>query len=166
MATVYRNDRARGKGSAGGEPRDGLAAEPAEALSEPLRAGAALFDAGALYEAHEAWEDTWRREPHGPRRDLLQALIQTAVALLHRDRDNPVGAERVGRRALEGLARASHERAETCDPDGDASALDGVDVAALRDALARALAEPPGAPLPRLPRPSAPPGSRPRHTDR
>jgi hypothetical protein len=38
--------------------------------------GAALFEAGAYWEAHEAWEGPWRRE----RRAWQQGLIQVAAA--------------------------------------------------------------------------------------
>ena len=38
--------------------------------------GRALFDAGAYWEAHEAWEGPWRKE----RRSWQQGLIQVAAA--------------------------------------------------------------------------------------
>jgi uncharacterized protein len=51
------------------------ATEPGSAVE----AGAALFDAGRWFDAHEAWEDVWRVE-RGARRLLLQGLIQIAAA--------------------------------------------------------------------------------------
>lgn len=106
-------------------------------MDPALRAGAALFHSGALYEAHEAWEEAWRAEGPGERRELLQGLVQVAVALLHRDRGNAIGAARVGARAVERLAALP-------------SIVCGLDVEELRASLARALGEPPGSPRPRL----------------
>lgn len=126
--------RKRGDGGKAGD----AAGRGGEELDPALVAGADLFDGGALYEAHEAWEDVWRAAPAGERRELLQGLIQVAVALLHRDRSNPAGAATVGRRASERLAALP-------------PTLCGVDVAGLRALLVASLAEPPGAPLPRLP---------------
>lgn len=42
--------------------------------------GALLFDAGAFFEAHEAWEEMWRVESDVTRRRCLQGLIQIAAA--------------------------------------------------------------------------------------
>jgi uncharacterized protein len=52
--------------------------EPAMEPGRALEAGAALFDAGRWFDAHEAWEDAWRVE-RGARRLLLQGLIQIAA---------------------------------------------------------------------------------------
>ncbi|GAA5534508.1 DUF309 domain-containing protein [Deinococcus aluminii] len=49
-------------------------------LREELRAGAALFDAGEWWEAHEAWEGPWSRAT-GDERHFVQALILLAAAL-------------------------------------------------------------------------------------
>ena len=43
--------------------------------------GARLFDGGAFFEAHEAWEEEWRVTTDGARRLFLQGLIQVAAAL-------------------------------------------------------------------------------------
>ena len=43
--------------------------------------GARLFDAGAFFEAHEAWEDEWRVVTNDTERLFLQGLIQVAAAL-------------------------------------------------------------------------------------
>ncbi|GMV38436.1 MAG: hypothetical protein AMXMBFR64_01520 [Myxococcales bacterium] len=106
-------------------------------MDPALRAGATLFHSGALYEAHEAWEEEWRAEGPGERRELLQGLVQVAVALLHRDRGNAIGAARVGARAAERLAALP---AVVC----------GLDIEGLRASFAQALVEPPGSPHPRL----------------
>lgn len=49
-------------------------------LVEEIEAGAALFDAGQWYEAHEAWEDHWLAAD-GDERLFLQGLIQLAASL-------------------------------------------------------------------------------------
>jgi uncharacterized protein len=51
-----------------------------ETLSDAFRRGALLFDAGAFFEAHEAWEDRWRIETDELSRLCLQGLIQVAAA--------------------------------------------------------------------------------------
>ena len=57
-----------------------------------LLAGRAHLARGEGFEAHELWEDAWRPLPKGPEKLALQGLIQLAVALEHRRRDNPRGA--------------------------------------------------------------------------
>jgi predicted metal-dependent hydrolase len=52
--------------------------------------GLALFNRGAWFEAHEAWEEIWR-QAGGPRKNFYQGLIQCAVALEHLRRGNPRG---------------------------------------------------------------------------
>ena len=43
--------------------------------------GARLFDDGAFFEAHEAWEERWRIAEDETERRFLQGLIQVAAAL-------------------------------------------------------------------------------------
>ena len=50
-----------------------------QAADERLARGARLFDQGAYFEAHEVWEDRWRRETDETCRGLLQGLIQVAA---------------------------------------------------------------------------------------
>ncbi|RMH01869.1 MAG: DUF309 domain-containing protein [Planctomycetota bacterium] len=76
-----------------------MVAEPPPAL----RRGAALFDAGDFYAAHEAWEEHWL-EIGGSERDFYKGLIQAAVALLHWQRGNPLGAVKLRRSAAALLA--------------------------------------------------------------
>lgn len=45
-----------------------------------LQRGAALFDAGAFFEAHEAWEERWRQSQDEGERLGLQGLIQVTAA--------------------------------------------------------------------------------------
>ena len=47
---------------------------------ESFERGARLFDAGAFFEAHEAWEQRWLDETDEMRRRWLQGLIQIAAA--------------------------------------------------------------------------------------
>ena len=43
---------------------------------KPLFGGSRLFDSGAFFEAHEAWEELWRVETDETRRRILQGLIR------------------------------------------------------------------------------------------
>ena len=47
---------------------------------DPLGRGAALFDAGEHFAAHEVWEARWRVSQDPGERRLLQGLIQVAAA--------------------------------------------------------------------------------------
>lgn len=60
--------------------------------------GIALFNAGEFYACHEVLEEVWLQAT-GDERALLQALIQTAAALLHYQRHNLKGARSVWQRA-------------------------------------------------------------------
>jgi uncharacterized protein len=46
---------------------------------EAFEKGARLFDEGAFWEAHEAWEERWRVESDEAERRFLQGLIQIAA---------------------------------------------------------------------------------------
>ena len=52
--------------------------EPLPSTPGALRRGAALFDEGRFWDAHEAWEEAWLEE-EGEVRLLLQGLIQVAA---------------------------------------------------------------------------------------
>ncbi|MBN1203695.1 MAG: DUF309 domain-containing protein [Myxococcaceae bacterium] len=71
-------------------------------FQECLAEGVALFNAGRWYEAHERWEDAWRRES-GERRGLLQGLILVAAGLIKRGAGRAEGARTLFTRALERL---------------------------------------------------------------
>ena len=62
------------------------------------------FNGARFFEAHEVWEEVWRSKTPEPKQ-LLQGLIQVAVAMVHhRDRGRPAVARRVlakGRRRIE-----------------------------------------------------------------
>ena len=48
-------------------------------LREAFVHGARLFDRGAFFEAHEAWEERWLIETEATSRQILQGLIQIAA---------------------------------------------------------------------------------------
>ena len=87
------------------------------ALAEGLR----CYASGAFFSAHEAWERAWL-EFREPEKTLLQALIQVAAAFHHLQRNNPRGAAK--------LLRAALQRLEPYP-----ARLDGIEVARLRDDL-------------------------------
>ena len=68
-----------------------------------LLEGLRLFEAGAYFESHEAWESLWH-EVGGPERELLQGLIQLAAARHHLRQGNRSGAAYLCRRAQLHLA--------------------------------------------------------------
>ena len=106
---------------------------------DKLKAGIAFFNSGKFFEAHEALEDVWR-QMQGPERDIMQAVIQVAVALHHHSTGNLDGARSV-------LARAAATLADAPDD------FCGISLPPLRQALDRwnkALAD--GSPPPPLPR--------------
>lgn len=85
-----------------------------ETLSEAFRRGALLFDAGAFFEAHEAWEERWRIEADPACRICLQGLIQVAAAF---HKLIVLGAEEPASRLLaRGLAKLDACSPSTLDP--------------------------------------------------
>lgn len=81
-------------------PED-LTLEPEEqaALAEARR----LFEAGLYFECHDVLEEAWSGH-RGPARELLQGLIQAAVAFYHLGNGNRAGARSLLARALARLA--------------------------------------------------------------
>ena len=57
-----------------------------------LQLGVDLFNRGLFWEAHEAWEDAWTPDRHGPDRGFYKGLIQVAAGCLHYGRRNRRGA--------------------------------------------------------------------------
>jgi predicted metal-dependent hydrolase len=53
--------------------------------------GVELFNAGRYWEAHEAWEEAWTPDRHGPDRGFYKGLIQVAAGCLHYGRRNRRG---------------------------------------------------------------------------
>jgi hypothetical protein len=62
------------------------------AWREEFERGATLFNDGRFFECHEVWEIAWK-QASGAEKILMQALIQSAAALLHLQRANHRGAE-------------------------------------------------------------------------
>jgi uncharacterized protein len=58
--------------------------------------GIQLFNARQYFEAHEALETAWREET-GPARELYRGILQVAVAYLHIQRGNYIGARKMFR---------------------------------------------------------------------
>jgi|SRR5580693_4786282 predicted metal-dependent hydrolase len=76
------------------------AARRAELVAE----GAARFNRGEFFAAHESWEEVWRSTTPEPR-DLFQGLVQVAAAFHHfADRRRPDVARRVMAKGLRRLA--------------------------------------------------------------
>lgn len=57
-----------------------------------LERGLELFNAGRFWDAHEAWEESWMPDRHGPDGDFYKGLIQLAAGYLHASRRNRRGA--------------------------------------------------------------------------
>ena len=95
---------------------------------EVLARGADLFDRRMFWEAHEVWEEVWRRRAGRADRDFLKGVIQAAAGLWHATQGNTTGAVSVISRAVDYLAPWHPAR-------------DGFDVAGLAAALQAAIAE-------------------------
>jgi predicted metal-dependent hydrolase len=54
--------------------------------------GIELFNQGRYWEAHEAWEEAWTPDRHGPDGSFYKGLIQIAAGCLHYRRRNRRGA--------------------------------------------------------------------------
>jgi hypothetical protein len=68
-----------------------------------LAEGLHLYNSGAYFAAHEAWETVWLTAPE-PERTFLQALIQVTAAFEHLKRNNnQLGANRLLTAALRRL---------------------------------------------------------------
>lgn len=67
--------------------------------------GAARFDAGAYWDAHEAWETVWKGATDEIDRHGLQGLIQCAAAMVQVGRGRKDGARAVLKRAAGHFAR-------------------------------------------------------------
>jgi predicted metal-dependent hydrolase len=106
---------------------------------EPFEHGIALFNRSAFFDAHEVLEDVWRAAD-GREKRFLQGLIQIAVGFHHLSTGNAVGARSLLNRGAEKMHGLPAHHA-------------GIDVAALRESLARWLAHlDDGAPKPPFPR--------------
>jgi nucleoside-diphosphate-sugar epimerase len=75
-----------------------------------LEHGARLFNREQFFEAHEVWEEIWKRES-GDRRLLIHGLIQAAAAYVKWQRGEPSGTAKLLQRASEKLRRAREPEA-------------------------------------------------------
>jgi predicted metal-dependent hydrolase len=69
-----------------------------------LGTGIALFNSGHPWEAHEAWEEIWTQDRHGPDSGFWKGLIQVAAGCVHfgrRNRRGTVNKWRGGLRLLQ-----------------------------------------------------------------
>lgn len=73
-------------------------------LPEEFLRGVELFNDGKFFECHEVLEVIWLKA-EGDEREFLHAVIQAAAALHHVQRGNLKGAQSVGRRAIDKLAK-------------------------------------------------------------
>lgn len=83
--------------------------------------GVDLYNAGYLWEAHEAWEDAWHptRAVDPIQGEFLQGLIQCAAACLKIPMGQPRGLQRLAELSagrLEAVARAEGRRYMGLDP--------------------------------------------------
>jgi hypothetical protein len=110
-------------------------------MRDHLRAGVAVYNAGEYHAAHDAWEDYWLGLERGTDDErLLHGLIQFTAVVYHARERNWQGVAGLVESATEYLADLPDE-------------YRGIDVAAVRSALARFGADPERierAPLPRL----------------
>jgi len=60
-------------------------------MADLLQDGIIFFNLGQYFEAHEAWEDLWRKT-QGPLRFFYQGLVQAAVGLHHLNKGNLNGS--------------------------------------------------------------------------
>jgi hypothetical protein len=75
---------------------------PSVEPSEAIRLGLSLFNQERYWESHEALESAWR-SASGSEKEVLQALILLAAALVHLQKDERNVAESVMKRAYNKL---------------------------------------------------------------
>jgi uncharacterized protein len=92
---------------------------------EVLARGADLFDQRMFWEAHEVWEEVWRRRTGRDDRDFLKGIIQGAAGLWHATQGNTTGAISVLGRAVDYLA-PWHPEKDGIDVTGLAAELEAV----------------------------------------
>lgn len=83
---------------------DGATDAAAPGLVAHLRAGAAIFNAGAYLAAHDPWEHAWLDLEDGPDERLLHGLIQVAASTHHARERNWDGVTTLAASAREYLA--------------------------------------------------------------
>jgi len=71
-------------------------------VPDDLVVGAALFNAGLYFEAHELLETTWRAAA-GPERDFYHGIVQAAAAFYHHEKGNAHGSRTLLRKGRQRL---------------------------------------------------------------
>ena len=97
-------------------------------MDASYKRGLELARSGAFFEAHEAFEDAWRRCEQAER-DFFQGLVHVVVSAYQEARGRPVAQERQRLKALRRLAAFAPEHR-------------GLDVESLLEALELAEADP------------------------
>ena len=97
-------------------------------MDASYKRGLELARSGAFFEAHEAFEDAWRRCEE-PERDFFQGLVHVVVSAYQEARGRPVAQERQRLKALRRVAAFAPEHR-------------GLDVESLLEALELAEADP------------------------
>ncbi|HET7137204.1 MAG TPA: DUF309 domain-containing protein [Gaiellaceae bacterium] len=105
-----------------------MPARDTSTVTASYKRGLELARSGAFFEAHEAFEDAWRRCEE-TERDFFQGLVHVVVSAYQETRGRPVAQERQRVKALRRLAPY-------------APAHRGLDVALLLAALERAETDP------------------------
>ncbi len=101
---------ARGGGDHGESPPPYMPPE-LWADSEDYLYGVDLYNAGYLWEAHEAWEGLWHvSKPYPEQAAHLQGLIQCAAACLKLSMGQPRGMERLSELGTEKIERTALAR--------------------------------------------------------
>lgn len=79
-------------------------------LYNVVNRGLVEYHEGRAFEAHEIWEDAWQSS-ESPRREVLQALIQTAAARYkYEQQNNAAGTQKLLNKALGNVKRAADAR--------------------------------------------------------
>ncbi len=76
-------------------------------LEENRALGVAHFNAGRFFQAHEAWEESWRKAEGTDDEEFFKGLAQLGAAYTHYARGNAHGARVLLERALERIG--SHD---------------------------------------------------------
>lgn len=79
---------------------------PSASKAELLLNGIELFNGGRFFEAHELWEEAWKRSA-GPEKLLYQGLIHAAAAIIHTRKGNRGGARSQFKKCLARLTPLS-----------------------------------------------------------
>jgi predicted metal-dependent hydrolase len=85
----------------GSESRIALEDYEALPIEENHRLGRDHFNAGRFFQAHEAWEEAWRKARGSADEEFFKGLSQVAAGYTHHLRGNPRGARTLIARGLD-----------------------------------------------------------------